>query len=823
MFVTLTIHAQITKVTGKVSDALTNEPIPFTAVVFKGSTDGGNTDFDGMYDISSIKGADSIIFTCVGYKRLAFRIKQGQQQVINVKLSVSHNQLNEIEVKAGENPADILLRKVVEHKEENNKRKLDSYQYEVYNKVEFDMANISEKFKNNKLIKPFAFIFEKIDSSETNEKPFLPIFITENLSNFYYTTTPKRSKEIIYASKISGLENASVTQFMGDMYQNINVYENFIDVFGKSFVSPIANIGLLYYKYYLTDSAFIDNYWCYKLKFKPRRQGDLTFVGDMWIHDTTFAVKKIQLRLAERANINFIEDLALVEEFTHVNGQNWMPTKDILVLEFAPLKNQEGMSMIGRKTTSYKNFSINKTIPDSIFSGPENIKVLENAMDQKSDFWDTARHDSLSAREKGIYSMIDTIQTLPAFKTYIDIITIFFTGYKTVGMFDLGPFYTMASFNQVEGIRLRVGGKTNIDFNDKIQLNGYLAYGIDDTRFKYSIGADYFFSRKPRALIGVQYKNDIQQLGLSDNAFQTDNILSSLFRRNPANKLTDTEIKKIYYEKEWFAGLSNRVTLSNSNLNPLGILSYAYFTDQEKSISRESIIQSEVTLFTRYMHQEKFVYTKHGRTSLGSKYPLLQANVTFGFKGVFESDFTYTKIDFKISDIVKMAPFGFGYYNIDVGKVFGVIPYPLLFVHPGNETYFYDFAAFNMMNYYEFVSDFYGTVYYTHHFDGFFLDKIPLLRKLKWREIASIKAISGGLNKGNRDILVNPNAFSNLSEPYVEAGIGVENILKIIRVDFLWRMNYINDEYKALYKQRFGNESNLPTRFGIRAGLQLTF
>lgn len=292
MFVTLTIHAQITKVTGKVSDALTNEPIPFTAVVFKGSTDGGNTDFDGMYDISSIKGADSIIFTCVGYKRLAFRIKQGQQQVINVKLSVSHNQLNEIEVKAGENPADILLRKVVEHKEENNKRKLDSYQYEVYNKVEFDMANISEKFKNNKLIKPFAFIFEKIDSSETNEKPFLPIFITENLSNFYYTTTPKRSKEIIYASKISGLENASVTQFMGDMYQNINVYENFIDVFGKSFVSPIANIGLLYYKYYLTDSAFIDNYWCYKLKFKPRRQGDLTFVGDMWIHDTTFAVKK---------------------------------------------------------------------------------------------------------------------------------------------------------------------------------------------------------------------------------------------------------------------------------------------------------------------------------------------------------------------------------------------------------------------------------------------------------------------------------------------------------------------------------------------------
>lgn len=823
MLISISATAQVTKVTGKVTDILTNEPIPFTAVVFKGTTDGGPTDFDGNYAISTVRSSDSIVFTCVGYKRLAFKVKKGQTQVINIRLSVNQNELTEIEVKAGENPADILLRKIIAHKDENDKRELDSYQYEVYNKVEFDMANISEKFKKSKVMKPFGFVFERIDSSETNEKPFLPMFISENLSNFYYKTSPKQKQEIIYASKVSGVANPSITQFMGDMYQSINVYDNFIDVFGKDFVSPISNIGLLYYKYYLTDSAFIDNYWCYKMKYKPRRSGDLTFVGDFWVHDTTFAIKKMQLRLSEKSNINFIQDVALVEEFTRVNDKNWMPSKDLLVLEFAPLKNSGGMTMIGRKTTSYKNIKINASIPDSIFAGANDIIVSETALEQDSGFWDTARHDSLSTREKGIYQMVDTIQSLPVYKNYIDFITIFVTGYKSVGIFDLGPLFTVLSYNSVEGARFRVGGKTNTKFSDKIQLNGYGAYGTKDGKFKYSIGADYFFSKRPRVLVGFQYKDDIQQLGVSDNVFQSDNIIRALFRRNPTDKLTQTILKKVYFEKEWFDGLSNRITLLNGNLNPLGILSYEYYTNPEKTETRQNIIQSQIGLYTRFLLHEKFVYTKHGRTSLGSVYPLIQTNFTVGFKGVFKSDFSYYKLDFKVSDNVHVAPFGYGYYSIEAGKAWGVVPYPLLFVHPGNETYFFDYAAFNTMNYYEFVSDVFVSVYYAHHLDGFLLDKIPLIRKLKWREVVSVRAVSGSLSAANRNILVNPNVFSNLTSPFIESGVAVENILKIFRVDFLWRMTYIDDSYKLLYAERFGSDASLPTRFGIRASMQIIF
>jgi hypothetical protein len=285
--------AQHTRVTGRVTDALTNQPIPFANVAFKGTTIGTVTDINGYYQIDTDKPSDSLGASYVGYIPVTLKIAKGKTQAANFLLKVSRVDLGEVVIKAGENPANILLRKVIENKDKNDKQHLDAYQYEVYNKMEFDMTDIPPDFKDKKLIKPFAFIFDNIDSSVTNSKPFLPFFITETLSNFYFKKNPKTSKEIIKASKISGLENESVTQFLGDMYQNIDVYDNYIDVFGKSFVSPVSNIGTVYYKYYLTDSAFLDNQWCYKLKFKPRRRQELTFTGECWMIQLLQFVKLI--------------------------------------------------------------------------------------------------------------------------------------------------------------------------------------------------------------------------------------------------------------------------------------------------------------------------------------------------------------------------------------------------------------------------------------------------------------------------------------------------------------------------------------------------
>mgnify|MGYP003347342603 FL=1 len=297
-----------------------------------------------------------------------------------------------------------------------------------------------------------------------------------------------------------------------------------------------------------------------------------------------------------------------------------------------------------------------------------------------------------------------------------------------------------------------------------------------------------------------------------------------LFRsRSPANKLTHTIVNRFYYEHEWFSGFSNKLTFIRAYGEPLGSLNYDYYPNLgDTTLINHTITTSEISLYTRFLLKEKFIQTKYGRVSVGSKYPLIQLYLSTGLKGVMNSDLNYYRVSVKVSDEIKINPLGWGYYNVEAGQFFGTAPYPLLFVHPGNETYFYDYLSFNMMNYYEFVSDRWVSLFYTHHFDGFFLDRIPLMRKLKWREVAQIKVVAGSLSQRNRDILVNPNVFSDLKKPYAEAGVGVENIFKIFRFEFLWRLDYLDDKYKADYAARFPG-AKFPPRFGVRGSFQLIF
>lgn len=787
--------AQTTVVSGRVFDAETKEPLPFVNVSFKGSKIGTITDIDGNYSLETYYATDSLTASFVGYKPHTKAIKRDKQQVVDFPLTAGSIELQEVTIKyeKTENPAHPIIRRVIRNKKINNREKLSAYEYEVYNKIEFDINNINEEFKERRVMRPFDFVFDHIDSSEA--KPFLPIFITEALSKYHYRKNPKAEKEIVEAARVSGVENESVSQFLGDMYQNVNIYDNYINAFGKSFVSPISDFGFFSYRYYLLDSAKIDNrYWCYKIKFQPKRKHELTFDGEMWIHDTTYAVKQIQATISGQANINWINEFRVRQEYNQVAPEVWMLTNDQLIVDF--YVSNKTVGFYGRKTSSYKDFEVNKPRDESFYSGPDNIVIADSARDKSDEFWQTARHDTLSENEQLIYHLVDTIKDVPAFRTYVDIIQLAISGYYVWGNVELGPYFTTYSFNQVEGSRFRFGGRTSNDFSTRLELSGYLAYGIRDERFKYGAAFRWFVkkSKKPRLILGGRYENDIQQLGQGDNALQEDNIIASVFRRNPATKLNGYEIGEAYLDWEPFQGFTTRVTARSNRIWPLGTLVFER-TDAEGITTPVNNIQTtEVNLLTRFAYKEKFVAGEFDRISLGTEYPIVAAQYAYGIPNALGGEYEYHKLRLSVRDKLKLNPFGYSDIVAEAGKIWGTLPYPLLELHNGNETYSYDETAFNLMNFFEFVSDEYASLSVTHHFNGLFLNKIPLMNKLKWREVASVKGVWGRLSDDNRTELDFPTTLHTLgAKPYWEGGVGIENILKVLRIDVLWRGAYLDN------------------------------
>ncbi|MGZ3883580.1 MAG: DUF5686 family protein [Bacteroidia bacterium] len=790
------IQAQQLIIKGRVFNAENKEALPFVPVIIKGTNIGTQTDIDGHFVIRSDKPGDSLIATYVGFKRCARAINRKlSSQEINIPLSSEGIALLEVTVKAGENPANRIIRNVIANKEHNDRKRLQSYQYEAYNKVEFDLNRIPKEMRERKVLKPIHFVFENVDSTFSDEKPSLPFFIVESISDFYFKK-PGHKKEVVRASKITGIENASISQVMGDMYQNINIYDNNLLVFNKQFASPISDNGFFYYKYYLEDSLFIGSNWCYHIRFKPRRPQELSFTGNIWIADTTWGVKRLEMTIPKDANLNFINTANIIQEFAF-GDSTWMMCKDRLIIDFAPTK--KALGFYGRKTTSYKNIILNTPKEDKFYEFADRIIVEDGATARTDEYWGLHRHDSLTVREKKIYKMIDTIQSLPVYKSWIDLFYVFVAGYKKVNNFEIGPYFNLASYNRVEGTRLRFGGRTSQMFSNWYELSGYVAYGLKDQKWKYSLGFKSFITRKPhRQLVGLNFKSDYEILGQSTNGFSQDNLFASFFRTSPLTNLTRVDNTQAWYEREWFPGLISRVTLASSIYTPLGTARYLYYKSDGAIAQKDNIKNTEIRVGVRFAWKEKYVGENFTRVSIGTKWPIIQLNYAKSLQNAFGAEYDFQKFAVNLSDRFRITPIlGYTDYMIQAGKIWGTVPYPLLELHGGNETYVYDYYAYNMMKYYEFGSDQYVSAAVFHHFEGLLFNKVPLLRKLKWREVVSGKAVIGTVSDKNRQVLIFPTSANGSTTlraldngPYVEASAGIENIFKVFRVDALWRCTY---------------------------------
>jgi hypothetical protein len=788
-------YAQKTIISGRVTDATSNEPLPFVNIGFKNSKVGTTTDLNGFYRIETYYATDSLIASFVGYQRLAKKVKLDVEQTIHFQLRESTVRLGEVVISAKnyENPAHVILRNVIRNKPVNNRAKLDAYEYETYNKIQFDINNFGEKFTKRRLFRDFDFIFDNIDS--TREKVALPFFITETISDYYYQRKPRGRKEIIRATKVSGINNESISQFLGQMYQDVNVYENSIGIFGKNFVSPISAYGLVFYRYYLVDSAYIDKKWCYRLDFLPKNETDLVFEGHMWINDTTFAVKEIEARILRSANINFINNLKVIHSFNEVEPEVWMINREELIADFNLLENE--MGFYGHKVTTYRNFVINQPKDPEFYSGADFVIVQSQVNEKDESYWKNARHEAISSNQQAIYDMVDSLKGNARFMTYIDIINFIFTGYHVTGQVELGPVFTFLSYNTVEGVRPKFGMRTSNDFSTKVMLEGYAAYGTRDQRVKYMIGGTWIPSKKPRQTFGAYYSEDMELIGQVVNFFPRDHWVLAFSAPGAQDRLIFQKKGRLFTEREWFTGFSTLVELSRKELFAVGDWSFERLPQNVPDPLPQrvrSITASEVSVGVRFAYRESFVSGEFERVSLGSKYPILTARLDMGVKGLLDGEYEYQRLTLNAYDRIPLGPFGNVQYTMEAGKTWGAIPFPLQFVHAGNPTLFLNSKAFNTMNFFEFVSDRYASLRGEYHLDGLFLNKVPLFKRLKWRELVGVNAIYGKLGQASiNEVLLPDRTFAFTDRPYVEAFVGIENIFKFLRVDAIWRLSYLDN------------------------------
>lgn len=811
--------AQRKYISGLVKDAHSEEPLPFAGIQFVGTNIGTTTGIDGKYyfELKSIP-SDSLLVSVIGYERIKVAVNPRRDtQTINFSLNRTGYNLKEFVVSAGVNPALILLKKIIRHKPVNNFDKLSNYKYEAYNKLEVDINKLNkDKLIDKKLLKPFAFIFETYIDTLSEEKPFLPILLTETISDYYYRKSPKKTREIIKAYKTSGIKNESVTKFLGAMYQNVNIYNNFIPVFDKQFVSPINNLGSLYYDYKIVDTQFIYNRRCIHVTFFPKRYGENTFVGDFWVHDSSYAIQKMNLQVEKDANINFVEKLSLIQEFRPVNDSTWFLAKDKFVANFYP-GTKRTIGFIGRKTTTYDKVVLEDSSVEQVLENPdfkEDVKILTGAKNRGDTYWKDARHEALSKNEKAVYEMIDTLHKMPIFKHYTNAIEFIASGIKKFGPIEVGPYFYLFSSNRIERFRMRMDLATTPEFDKKIRLKGYLAYGFGDREFKGRASVLWLLNRTPRMYLYGSFTHDFDPSSAFSESISSDNIFALAIQKAGVRRkfvLTD-EIKGEFF-KEWYNGFSQSVALLHKRFSPYEPLPAADLFPKNGN-NFDPLTDMEATFTLRYAYREKFLEGDFKRFSLGSKYPIVSIKYTIGIPGVMRSNYEYHKLGLNISDYIKIPPFGSFSYNLFGGKIYGTLPFPLLEVHPGNDLYYYSKHSFNMMNRYEFLSDQYAGFNLEHVIGSGIFNYLPLVRRLKLRQLWTAKGVIGSLSPENRAMnFQGTYAFKTLEgNPYVELGTGVENIFRLIRIDFIWRVA----------------PQPLPTepyekRFGIFGSLRLQF
>jgi len=815
-----------TIITGVVTDAADKDPLPYVTVLFKGTGIITKTDVDGKYTLVTSETHPQVQFSYVGYKSAYADVKPGQTQVVNMSLQSESQSLTEVVISTNkrpkyrnkDNPAVELIRRVIDNKSKNQGQTYNNIEYQQYEQMVFSLSNLSDKFKNRRIFKNYQFLFETQDSTKIGGKLTLPVYMEEKVSQNYLQKSPEKKKTILvgdkhvnYDSKF--IDTKGLSKYFERMYADVNIYNNNISLVSNQFLSPIADAAPTFYKFFITDTIKTHSPQLIELSFIPRNNTDLLFEGKIYVTmDGNYAVQDAFLTVNKNINLNFVRALEAKLDFDKNPDGRYHLSKTNLIIDFG-LNQNKGGGFTGQRTVIIKDYQVNKQQPDTLFNGPA-LAVSPQAETQSEQFWTGQRQDTLVKANLNIYRNIDTLQTIPSFKRTADLVTLLFAGYKNFGPFEVGPVNTFYSFNNTEGFRLRLGGRTTPELSKRYYFETYAAYGFKDEKWKYFLSATYSLNNKsiyafPQNYIRGSFQRDTKIPGQELQFVQEDNFLLS-FKRGQNNMLLYNDYYKIDYVKEFENHFSYGVTLRKWTQTPGGSLTYNNFENNTLNPVNQ-LTTSDVSVNLRYAPNEKFYQGKIYRVPIIDKYPIFNLRYTQAFKGAFGGQYSYQNIMGSIDKRFYLSQLGYSDVTVEGGYIFGKVPFPLLTIHRANQTYSYQLASYNLMNFLEFVSDHYASLNIDHNFNGFFFNKIPLIKRLKLREAVSFKLLYGALRDENNpdkdpSLLQFPrngagvattNALGN--EPYMEGSVGVGNIFKVLRVDVVKRFNYLDNPEVSEY------------------------
>lgn len=795
-------------------DSATRLPLQNVSIKAEGGSRGSLTDADGKFRITIDRHFRKLILTATGYRPLTVPVNNDPLQHLAITLSPSYTELAGVLVSARKrkyrnknNPAVDLIRRVIAEKSKNGPGAYPYVSYEQYEKVRGLINKSFGGVTRTWPLKQFRFFFDHPDTTMAPGKALTSVYLQEVLSRNYYRRTPEKKRQVILGRKTVDLGEYIDTKGIGGalnrMYEDINIYDNTISAFTMQFLSPIADGGPTFYMYFIQDTILENGVKLVDLYFTPRNPEDLLLQGTLTITlDGNYAIRRATLGVSRHTNLNYVRDFRVRQDFERGPLDRYHLASSDMIAHFSPFPKSPGV--YAERSVTISHFA-DTTLPNAVFTGPSPDTTLLAA--RSSDTLLTAgRPVPLSGPEAMTYANTDSLSHMKSYKRLMNVLTLLSVGYYTAGKIDIGQVGNFYAFNPVEGSKFRVGGRTNTAFSTRYFGESYIAYGVKDERWKYFVSGTYSINHRsiytyPLNYVQASFLHDTKNPG-QEAIFSSGNSFLSSFSRGFNSQWLYNDLLRLSYVREFGNHLSYVLGAKYWIQQPAGSLTYVYEPLPGQLDTVRRLTTSELSATLRWAPHEQFFQNKVARVDITNKYPILTLEYARGFNGLLGGQYSYNALNLNIYKRWYLAPLGYSDITVNVEDLAGKLPFPLLIIHPANLSYFYSYLAYNLMNTEEFVSDHYASLNIDHFFNGFFLNKIPLLKKLRLREVIGAKVLYGGLRDENNPAvnpdqmkfpLVNGTASTYILDhgPYVEANVGIYNIFSILRVDLVKRFTYL--------------------------------